>query len=126
MDQAESLRGLIGILRLAYSGELAAGFAYRGHWHSISDPEERLQIRKIEDEEWHHRRLVGGLLEQLGARPSVFRETRAFLTEGSSVSCATWRDGSRRCMVQAGWKAAMSGNTKEPPNMRVSVAGASL
>jgi rubrerythrin len=82
MDQAESLRGLIGILRLAYSGELAAGFAYRGHWHSISDPEERLQIRKIEDEEWHHRRLVGGLLEQLGARPSVFRETRAFLIGG--------------------------------------------
>jgi rubrerythrin len=82
MDQAESLRGLIGILRFAYSGELAAGFAYRGHWHSISDPEERLQIRKIEDEEWHHRRLVGGLLEQLGARPSAFRETRAFLIGG--------------------------------------------
>jgi hypothetical protein len=65
---------LIKQLQGAYSGELAAGFAYRGHWHSVRDPQERERIRQIEAEEWHHRRLVGGLLEQLGARPRLLRE----------------------------------------------------
>jgi rubrerythrin len=70
---------LVGILRLAYSGELAAGYAYRGHWSSVSDPEERARIRRIEDEEWHHRRLVGGMLTALGSRPSRRREARAWV-----------------------------------------------
>ena len=46
MDSSRS--GLIGILQLAYSGELAAGYAYRGHARSLSDPSERDHIRKIE------------------------------------------------------------------------------
>ena len=68
---------LIETLQLAYSGELAAGYAYRGHWHSVSDPEERRRIRKIEDEEWHHRKLVGEMLESLGGGPNKVREVRA-------------------------------------------------
>lgn len=68
---------LIAILQLAYSGELAAGYAYRGHWHSVSDPEEKAQIKRIEDEEWHHRKLVGEMLETLGAGPNKKREIRA-------------------------------------------------
>jgi len=68
---------LIAILQLAYSGELAAGYAYRGHWHSVSDPEERRSIKKIEDEEWHHRKLVGEMLESLEAEPNKVREVRA-------------------------------------------------
>jgi hypothetical protein len=75
MDDSRSR--LIEILRLAYSGELAAGFAYRGHARSVSDPSERERIHQIEDEEWHHRRLVGGILESLGARPLLRREVRA-------------------------------------------------
>jgi demethoxyubiquinone hydroxylase (CLK1/Coq7/Cat5 family) len=75
----EDLDRLVGILRLAYSGELAAGYAYRGHWKSASDPEERVHIRQIEDEEWHHRRLVGGMLGTLGAKPSPVREARAWV-----------------------------------------------
>ncbi|MET0619549.1 MAG: ferritin-like domain-containing protein [Thermoanaerobaculia bacterium] len=74
MDSSRS--GLIGILQFAYSGELAAGYAYRGHARSVSDPSERDRIRKIEEEEWHHRRLVGGILESLGARPLWRREVR--------------------------------------------------
>jgi Ubiquinone biosynthesis protein COQ7 len=68
---------LIATLQMAYSGELAAGYAYRGHWHSVSDAEERRQIKKIEDEEWHHRRLVGEMLESLGSAPQKVREIRA-------------------------------------------------
>jgi rubrerythrin len=75
----DSLSGLIAILQLAYSGERAAGYAYRGHARSVSDPAERARIRQIEDEEWHHRQLVGGMLRDLGSGPSRSREIRATL-----------------------------------------------
>ena len=70
---------LIGLLQLAYSGELAAAYAYRGHWRSVSDADEKARIEKIENEEWHHRRLVGEMLSKLNSRPSRFREMRAVL-----------------------------------------------
>ncbi|HYC58284.1 MAG TPA: hypothetical protein VEK79_01840 [Thermoanaerobaculia bacterium] len=66
---------LIRVLRSACSGELAAGYAYRGHWKSLrSDSPERDRIKVIEDEEWHHRDLVLGLLRELGSGPSRNRE----------------------------------------------------
>jgi demethoxyubiquinone hydroxylase (CLK1/Coq7/Cat5 family) len=65
---------LIRQLQGAFSGELAAGYAYRGHWRSVRDAAERARIREIEAEEWHHRELVGGLLAQLGGKPSPIRE----------------------------------------------------
>jgi rubrerythrin len=71
--------GLIRILQLAYSGELAAAYAYRGHWASVSDAEERKRIQEIEAEEWHHRELVGELLHAMGAGPSRAREARAWI-----------------------------------------------
>ncbi len=80
-DQAVSpqsdLTKLIDILQLAYSGELAAGYAYRGHWHSVADANERTRIEIIENEEWHHRDLVGEILKSLGAGPNRVREVRA-------------------------------------------------
>lgn len=74
-----SSTNLITILQLAYSGELAAAYAYRGHWRSVSDLEERARIEQIENEEWHHRRLVGEMLEKLGQEPNRSRETRALI-----------------------------------------------
>ena len=68
---------LIATLQMAYSGELAAAYAYRGHWHSLSDPAERLHIKTIEDDEWHHRKLVGEMLGSLGSGPNRIREIRA-------------------------------------------------
>lgn len=65
---------LIRQLQGACSGELAAGYAYRGHWKSVRDASERERIRVIESEEWHHRELVLGLLQQLGAKPNRLRE----------------------------------------------------
>lgn len=76
-DQLSHRAKLIETLQLAYSGELAAGYAYRGHWHSVSDADERARIRTIEEEEWHHRKLVGEMLESLGAGPNKVREIRA-------------------------------------------------
>jgi rubrerythrin len=74
---AQSVQQLIAILQLAYSGELAAAYAYRGHWHSVRRLDERQSIQAIEDDEWRHRKLVGEMLERLGAQPSKARERRA-------------------------------------------------
>lgn len=68
---------LIALLQLAYSGELAAAYAYRGHWHSVSSKDESDSIRGIEDDEWRHRKLVGEMLASLGAGPNKRREIRA-------------------------------------------------
>jgi len=68
---------LIALLRLAYSGERAAAYAYRGHWQSVSDQHERDSIRAIEADEWRHRQLVGEMLAGLGAEPNRRREIRA-------------------------------------------------
>ena len=79
IGQQNNLGKLIVILQLAYSGELAAGYAYRGHWHSVNNPEQKARIKTIEEEEWHHRRLVGEMLTSLKAGPDKVREIRATL-----------------------------------------------
>jgi len=84
---------LVRILRHAYSGERAAGYAYRGHWRSCGDPEERARIRQIEDEEWHHRRQVGEMLAALGSSPSRGLEVRAVVvgrTLGALCHVVPW------------------------------------
>jgi len=75
----DDLSNLISLLQLAFSGERAAGYAYRGHSRSVSLAEERDRIALIEKEEWHHRLLVGQILLELGASPSRIREIRAAL-----------------------------------------------
>lgn len=78
-DPAAARSRLIRILQHAYSGERAAGYAYRGHWRASSDPEERAHIARIEAEEWRHREQVGGLLRELGGAPRRSREVRAIV-----------------------------------------------
>jgi hypothetical protein len=78
---------LIHILQGAYSGELAAGFAYRGHWQSVTNPDERAAIQKIEQEEWVHRKRVGEMLSSLGASPCKLREAKLWLI-GRSIGLA--------------------------------------
>jgi demethoxyubiquinone hydroxylase (CLK1/Coq7/Cat5 family) len=91
--RANATRDLVALLRLAYSGELAAAHAYRGHARSVRVPEERCTIERIEREEWHHRELVGHMLAKLGARPSRSRELRAAVigrTLGFLCHCTGW------------------------------------
>jgi rubrerythrin len=78
-DEARARRDLVAILRLAYSGERAAGLAYRGHGRSVADAGERARIRQIEDEEWHHRALIADMLAALGEPPRRLPEARAWL-----------------------------------------------
>jgi rubrerythrin len=75
----QQLKNLVKILQLAYSGELAAAYAYRGHWRSVRQRITRARIQEIENEEWHHRRLVGTMLAKLGRKPSRIREVRSLL-----------------------------------------------
>jgi rubrerythrin len=65
---------LVRQLQGAYSGELAAGYAYRGHARSVRDAAEIARIEEIEAEEWHHRELVGAMLRELAAAPNRVRE----------------------------------------------------
>jgi rubrerythrin len=79
MQEDQGSRNFVRLLQLAFSGERAAAYAYRGHWKSVSDKEERARIKQIEDEEWHHRKLVGEMLLSLQANPSSLREFRALI-----------------------------------------------
>ncbi|MGB7207641.1 MAG: ferritin-like domain-containing protein [Pyrinomonadaceae bacterium] len=72
---------LIRILQHAYSGEVAAAYAYRGHWKSLKDSAEKTRIKQIEAEEWDHRRRVGEWLAKLDAGPNSRRE-KVFWTIG--------------------------------------------
>lgn len=85
---ANAREQLIRILQNAYSGEVAAAYAYRGHWKSLKESPEKDRIREIEAEEWDHRRRVGEWLENLGAAPRPVRE-KVFWTIGRTlgVSC---------------------------------------
>ena len=89
----DALAKLVHQLQGAYSGELAAGFAYRGHWRSVRDASERERIRTIEAEEWHHRELVGGMLRSLGSGPNRVRELVFFVvgrTLGAMCHVSGW------------------------------------
>jgi demethoxyubiquinone hydroxylase (CLK1/Coq7/Cat5 family) len=75
---------LIRILQHAYSGEVAAAYAYRGHWRSLKPSPEKERIKQIEAEEWDHRRRVGDWLEKLDAAPRPKRD-RVFWTIGRTL-----------------------------------------
>src|SRR5712675_1676415 len=77
INAAESRRNLIALLQLAYSGELAAAYAYRGHWKAVRNAEQKTAIQNIENDEWRHRQLVGEMLSSLASAPEPRRETRA-------------------------------------------------
>jgi demethoxyubiquinone hydroxylase (CLK1/Coq7/Cat5 family) len=78
MDERSHYHQLIHILRNAYSGELAAAYAYRGHWKSVKNPQERERIQQIENEEWVHREKVGLMLKSFEADPFKLKEFKMF------------------------------------------------
>ena len=88
MGEHDDRSRLIGILQRAYSGELAAALAYRGHWKSLADRHERAAVARIEREEWTHRSAVGTLLRGMGAKPQKHRDVLMTLIGTSvAVSC---------------------------------------
>lgn len=78
--EEDDRRQLVHLLRGAYSGELAAAYAYRGHWKSLRrNSSERERIKQIEDEEWVHRERVGAIMHALAAAPAKSREARMWM-----------------------------------------------
>ena len=67
---------LVFLLQLAYSGELGAARAYAGHAHSLRDPGERAELRKILRDEIRHRRCLRRMLAALGSAPDERRESK--------------------------------------------------
>ncbi|HEX8748994.1 MAG TPA: demethoxyubiquinone hydroxylase family protein [Pyrinomonadaceae bacterium] len=101
---------LVRILRAAYSGEMAAAFAYRAHWKSLANFSEKEMVYLIEDEEWAHRREIRRMLESLGSRPQKVREIVMWLT-GRTIGLACYVTGWFLPMYFAG--RLESGNVRE-------------
>jgi hypothetical protein len=101
---------LIRILQHAYSGEVAAAYAYRGHWRSLGASPEKERIKQIEAEEWDHRRRVGEWLEKLDATPRATRE-KVFWTIGKVLGHSCFISGWFMPMYFAG--RLESGNSVE-------------
>ena len=85
-------QNLIHILQNAYSGELAAAYAYRGHWKSLKESKEKEKIKQIEAEEWTHREAVGKWLKVLDAKPRKVKEI-IFWTIGKTLGNACFVSG---------------------------------
>jgi demethoxyubiquinone hydroxylase (CLK1/Coq7/Cat5 family) len=83
---------LIRILQNAHAGELAAAYAYRGHWKSLRESPEKIEIKKIEEEEWEHRRCLDHWLAHFEAKPRAARE-KVFWTVGRSLGATCFLSG---------------------------------
>jgi demethoxyubiquinone hydroxylase (CLK1/Coq7/Cat5 family) len=83
---------LIRILQNAHAGELAAAYAYRGHWKSLRESAEKAEIKKIEEEEWEHRRCLEHWLAHFDARPRSLREA-VFWTIGRTLGVTCFVSG---------------------------------
>jgi demethoxyubiquinone hydroxylase (CLK1/Coq7/Cat5 family) len=90
MSDAKS--SLIRILQNAHAGELAAAYAYRGHWKSLRESSEKTEIKKIEEEEWQHRRNIDRWLAFFEAKPRPIREA-AFWTIGRTLGVGCYVSG---------------------------------
>ncbi len=99
---------LIEVLRHAHSGETAAILAYRGHWKSLRDPEERRRLQQIEQDEKDHLEIVARYLAELGVGSNPRRD-RVFGWIGNVIGAL--------CRL-GGWFVPMYGAGKlERPNI---------
>jgi demethoxyubiquinone hydroxylase (CLK1/Coq7/Cat5 family) len=90
--QSDAKANLIRILQNAHAGELAAAYAYRGHWKSLKESPEKAEIKKIEEEEWEHRRCIEKWLAHFDAKPRPVRET-VFWTIGRTLGVTCFISG---------------------------------
>jgi rubrerythrin len=79
MDSVIAHRLLGELLQKAYSGEMAAAFAYRGHWKSLDRKTEIARIQQIEEEEWVHRKNIEGMLRHLDFAPRRAKELKSWV-----------------------------------------------
>jgi len=79
---------LVSSLRLAYSAERAAAYAYIGHAASVGVAESKSRIAEIEQDEWEHRREVRKIMDHYGIPVSKWYELKfAVIGRLISMSC---------------------------------------
>lgn len=91
-ERVHSHTQLVKLLRLAYSAERAAAYAYIGHAGSVSDPAQKAALTKIEAEEWGHRTSVLEILRTYDIPISRILEIRFFLI-GKLISASCYAIG---------------------------------
>lgn len=95
MERADAIRAvqqhtkLVKLLRLAYSAERAAAYAYIGHAGSVNDSEQKAALLQIEADEWGHRASVLELLQTYDIAVSRVLEIRFFLI-GKLISASCY------------------------------------
>jgi hypothetical protein len=80
---------LVKSLRMAYSAERAASFAYQGHAGAVKDPQEKIAIRQIELDEWNHRKEVLAIMREYNIPVSKRYEIR-FYVVGKVISASCY------------------------------------
>lgn len=76
---------LVDLLKMAYSAEKAAAFAYIGHAGAVKNSEEKKAIHQIELDEWNHRAEVLQIMKQYNVPVSKYYEFR-FHVVGKIIS----------------------------------------
>lgn len=77
---------LENLLQLAYSAERAAAFAYQGHVASVSNQDEKIKIKEIEEDEWIHRDEVLKIMEANNVKVSKWYEIKYYVIG----KCISW------------------------------------
>ena len=80
---------LVDLLKMAYSAENAAAFAYIGHAGAVKNPEEKMAIRQIELDEWNHRQEVLQIMQKYDIPVSKYYEFR-FHVIGRIISASCY------------------------------------
>jgi hypothetical protein len=79
---------LCQLVRLAYSAERAAAFAYHGHARSLRAAPAQHEVACIEAEEWQHREHLMRIMQRLGIVASPWLELKyALIGQVISGSC---------------------------------------
>ena len=117
------MHSLHALLRLAYSAERAAAFAYYGHARSVRSPAKRVAISAIAGEEWLHRSELKRMMERLGIAPSQWLELH-YAAIGSIIAASCFVIGWFMPMYFAG--RLESGNVNEYLRMEELVVGTAI
>jgi hypothetical protein len=79
---------LVTLIQKAYSGEMAAAFAYVGHAASLKSSKEQLAVKQIEQDEWSHRSNIYKLMQKYEIPVSRYFEFRFYcIGKLISISC---------------------------------------
>lgn len=99
--QLKAMKTLRKALQVAYAGEMAAYFAYDGHWKAAKDQSEKIAILNIQTDELRHIMDLRKYLKNVGSKPARIR-TFLMVMVGKVLSDLCYVTGRRLPMWVAG------------------------